>query len=128
MRRIVPAAEGMAAMQAINQSAVRPLFMTALFGTALGCLGLIDGEMSTRDQPTFGWLVAGAGLFLVGAIVVTIGRNVPMNDSLAALGPTDPDAADHWKCYLASWAMWNHVRTIASLAAAGLLTTALVRS
>jgi uncharacterized membrane protein len=36
----LPAAEGIAAMQSINILAVTPIFMTALFGTAVACLGL----------------------------------------------------------------------------------------
>jgi uncharacterized membrane protein len=48
--------------------------------------------------------------------------NVPMNEALASLSPTDPDRAARWSSYLADWTTWNHVRTLASLAAAALLT------
>ena len=37
----LPSAEGISAMQSINELAVTPAFMTALFGTAAACLGLI---------------------------------------------------------------------------------------
>ncbi len=40
LRRLKPE-EGIAAMQSINIRVVTPFFMTALFGTAAACLGLI---------------------------------------------------------------------------------------
>ena len=39
--RRLPAAHGVAAMQSINVLAVTPVFMTALFGAGVGCLGLV---------------------------------------------------------------------------------------
>ena len=39
--RRLPATQGIAAMQSINVLAVTPIFMTALFGTAAACLGLV---------------------------------------------------------------------------------------
>jgi uncharacterized membrane protein len=36
----LPAAQGIAAMQSINVAAITPLFMAALFGTAVACLVL----------------------------------------------------------------------------------------
>ena len=38
--RRLPAAQGVAAMQSINRLAPTPVFMTALFGTALAALGV----------------------------------------------------------------------------------------
>ncbi len=38
--RRLPAAQGIAAMQSINRLAVTPALMTALFGTAVACVGL----------------------------------------------------------------------------------------
>ena len=37
----LPPAQGISAMRSINRLAVTPAFMTALFGTAAACLGLI---------------------------------------------------------------------------------------
>ena len=44
-------------------------------------------------------------------------NNVPLNNTLAELEPDDPEAAEEWSRYLASWTAWNHVRTVAAFAA-----------
>ena len=64
-------------------------------------------------------------LYLVGAIAVTMGRNVPLNDALMALDPHSAEAAGRWSAYVRDWTAWNHVRTVASLAASGLLAAAI---
>lgn len=50
---------------------------------------------------------------------------VPLNDALAIAKPDNTDGASLWASYLTNWTIWNHVRTIAALAAAALLTIAL---
>jgi uncharacterized membrane protein len=62
------------------------------------------------------YLLVGGALYLVGSLLVTVVFNVPKNDALASIVPADPDSADLWAGYLASWTTWNHVRTVASLA------------
>jgi uncharacterized membrane protein len=49
---------------------------------------------------------------------------VPRNNALAAVSPQSAEAAALWTDYLSSWTTWNHVRTVASLVAALLLTWA----
>ena len=121
----LPTGGGIAAMQSINILAVTPAFMTALFGTAAACLGLIAwAAFSWSEQPTV-LVLAGGALYIVGAIGVTIVCNVPLNDRLATLHPQSLDAADCWEEYGTKWTAWNHVRVAAALAAAGLLTIAL---
>ncbi len=69
-------APGMSAMQSINRAASSPLILTALFGTALVCTGLSVWALANAGESAVGWHVSGSGLYLVGAIVVTIARNV----------------------------------------------------
>jgi uncharacterized membrane protein len=67
--------------------------MTALFGTAVACLGMIAwAAISLGERPAALVLVGGA-LYLVGTIGVTIARNVPLNDRLAALHHQGAEAA-----------------------------------
>jgi uncharacterized membrane protein len=121
----LPAAHGIAAMQSINILAVTPAFMAALFGTAVACLGLVAwAAISSGERPT-ALVIAGGALYLVGTIGVTIACNVPLNDGLAMLHPQDAGAASRWAEYVAKWTAWNHVRTVAALAAAAVLTTSL---
>jgi uncharacterized membrane protein len=120
--RLAPA-RGAAAMQAINVTAVTPAFMTALFGTAALCLAMVVWGLAEWGDDAGPWMVAGGVLYLVGSIGVTIAANVPRNNRLAALAPEA--AVDLWADYLRTWTAWNHVRTVASLAAAALLVVAL---
>lgn len=73
-------------------------------------------------------MLAGAVLYVLGTILVTIAANVPRNDALAQLDPADPAAARHWGTFVSVWTAWNHVRVLASLGAAALLTVALMQS
>ena len=121
----LPAPQGIAAMQSINVLAVTPVFMTALFGTAAGCFGLVVWAAISADGRELALVATGAGLFLIGSIGVTMAANVPLNNRLAALDPADPAAAGQWQRYLSRWTAWNHLRTAAALAAAASLTVAL---
>lgn len=99
----LPPAQGVAAMQSINRSAVTPAFMAALFGTGAACLGLVVwSALGDEARPT-AWVVAGGALYLVGAIGLTIARNVPLNDTLAALDPADAGSAAGWSAYARRW-------------------------
>ena len=48
-------------------------------------------------------MLAGCALYLVGAIVVTMAANVPLNDALMNVDPEAADAAARWSSYLADW-------------------------
>lgn len=120
----LPPAHGIAAMQSINVVVINPWFLTAFFGTAAACLLVIFGAL-VWHAPGTPWLLAGGLLYLVGAILVTMLFNVPRNDLLAAVTPHSSEATSLWVAYLSTWTAWNHVRTIAALAAAVLFTIAL---
>jgi len=117
--------QGIAAMQSINITAINPLFMTALFGTAAACIILAVSSLLRWHQPGAAYLLLGSLLYLVGTVGVTIVFNVPLNDALARVNPDSPDGASLWASYLANWTFWNHVRTVAALAAGASLTIAL---
>ena len=61
------------------------------------------------------WQVAGALLYLIGSIGVTMVCNVPLNNRLANLAPESAEGATFWTQYLSVWTAWNHVRTLACL-------------
>jgi len=119
----LPAARGMAAMQAINIAILNPAFLALFLGTALLCLGLVIGALAAGTST----LAAAGGLaYLVGAIGITAACNVPRNNALARLAPDDPDSAEPWSRYLSGWTAWNHVRTAACLLAAALIGASLL--
>lgn len=117
--------EGIVAMQSINITAINPLFMIALFGTAIACLFLAVSSLLTWQQPSAIYLLIGSLLYLVGTTGVTIAFNVPLNEALAKVNPDSIEGTNLWASYLTDWTFWNHIRTIAALAAAALLTITL---
>jgi uncharacterized membrane protein len=123
--RRLPPVQGIAAMQSINSVVINPVFLAAFFGTALSSLAVLIGSISSWDDPSFAFLLAGGLLYLVGSFFVTIVFNVPRNNALAAIDPESAKSAAVWTDYLKSWTAWNHVRTIASLGAALFFTIAI---
>jgi uncharacterized membrane protein len=123
--RRLPTTQGIAAMQSINVLAVTPVFMTALFGTAVACAGLAAWATISWGEEPSALVLAGGALYLVGTIGVTIACNVPLNNRLAKLHPQGAEAAVRWDLFVRRWSAWNHVRTVAALAAAALLTVTL---
>jgi uncharacterized membrane protein len=108
---------GIAAMQSINATIVGPLFLTVFMGTAVLCAVLAIAAWMRWPAPGAGWLLAGAGCYLFGALLVTMAFNVPLNDALAAAAPDSAEAAPLWQRYLSVWTRWNHLRTAACTAA-----------
>jgi len=127
LRRLAPR-DGMAAMQAINVTAVRPPLMTAMFGTAAACLGLVVWALIDRTGRSSWLALAGGVVYLVGVVGVTVAANVPRNDRLAAIAPDAPHADVFWARYLTEWTAWNHVRVVSGVAAAVLLILAMTGS
>lgn len=121
----LPLAQGAAAMQSINVTAISPVFMGALFGTALTCAALAVSSLFRWGEPGAVHLLVGGVLYVVGTIFVTIVFNVPRNNALEAVDPDSAGAATVWADYLREWTMWNHVRGVAALAAAATLILAL---
>lgn len=121
----LPPAHGIAAMQSINILVINPLFLSVFFGTAAACILLAVAALFMWQEPGALALVAGALFYFVGTLLVTMFFNVPLNDALAAVVPDSSAGASLWTRYLTTWTNWNHVRAIAALAAAALLTIAL---
>lgn len=85
-----------------------------------GCLFNIE-----LGKPGAALALAGSVSYLVGTLLVTITCNVPRNEVLAGLDPVVAESAQFWTEYVRIWTAWNHVRTIAAVAASVLLMIAL---
>jgi uncharacterized membrane protein len=125
---LLPAQQGIAAMQSINRLAITPVFMAAFVGTGVACVGLAVWALVSWDEPGAAWVIAGSALYVIGTFVLTMVANVPRNDALETLDAASADAAGQWKSYVAEWTAWNHVRGAAALAAATMLIVALTRA
>lgn len=122
----IPAPGGIAAMNSINITVINPLFMTALFGTGLLCLVVAAYALFNWNIHGALLLLAGAILYLVGNVVVTMMFNVPLNNALAAVDPSGSEGAALWTRYLSEWATWNTVRTVTALTASAAFILALL--
>jgi uncharacterized membrane protein len=94
--------------------------------TALAALLHITGDR----RPMLPWIGAAFVLYLF-VFVITIGVNVPRNNEIKAAGEVDRMTDPHLvreRFDEPKWVRWNHVRTVASTAAFGLLAWALVES
>jgi len=112
-----PASEGIAAMQAINVVIINPLFIGVFLGTAVvSAFAAILGSFQW-ELPRSGYLLAGAILYVAGSFLITMIFNVPLNNALVAGDPASAGGQEIWKNYLTNWTFWNHIRTVASLAA-----------
>jgi uncharacterized membrane protein len=120
----LPPAQGLAAMQSINIVVINPLFMAVFLGTGLLAAYLAVWAGTHWSEPRALWVMLGALAYVVGSVGVTLVFNVPLNDALAAADPASTDGAALWARYQGSWALWNHVRGLASLAAMALLVVA----
>jgi uncharacterized membrane protein len=114
-----PESDGIAAMQSINQTILNPAFFAVFFGTALLGLALAVAALIGWSNAGSGWRLAGALLYLVGSILITMLFNVPLNNRLAKVAPDSAAGATLWAHYLKTWTAWNHARTIGCIGATG---------
>lgn len=122
----LPQEESVRAMQAINVAVINPWFLGVFMGT-----GLFAGVLGAANAlgyagPVDPWLLAGAGLYIVGVVMVTIGGNVPLNDALAAVDPASLSPAT-WAEYATPWLRWNHLRSLAAAISSALLVVSTIR-
>ncbi|MFD7275990.1 DUF1772 domain-containing protein [Streptomyces sp. NPDC059862] len=114
----LPPAQGVAAMKAINVTAVQPAFMIVFLGSALLCAVIAVVTLVVWPDDGAVELLLGSALYLIGSFGVTVLANVPRNNALLKLDAGTPEAAAYWPTYVREWTAWNHVRMIASAAAA----------
>ncbi|QDV70307.1 hypothetical protein Poly24_40280 [Rosistilla carotiformis] len=122
---LLPAAEGIRAMQSINRTILNGVFLSTFFGTEVACLAVTVISLWQR-QPGWAWGTAGAACYLVGGFLITAACNVPLNNQLDPLSATAPESEAQWQRYLHRWTRWNHLRTLASTTAVILLSISLL--
>jgi len=114
--------EAIAAMNSINITVINPLFMAMLFGTGVLCAVDIAVALRYWAPVGAGYLAAGAVVYLVTSVGVTMLGNVPLN---VALAKSQSRGVEDWARYRKAWTRWNHVRTIGCAAAAALIIQAM---
>jgi uncharacterized membrane protein len=111
------------AMRSINAAIRTAGFAFSFFGALL--FPLAGGLLATR-RPVRALALAGALVYGLGAVAVTLAVNVPLNETLAAATLTPETASSLWQECAGPWVRWNHVRTAASILAFGLVAAAVV--
>ncbi len=115
----------LASMQAINLAVRNAVFALGFFGALILCIAVALHALIRRDAPAWRLALSAALSYLVGAFGVTTLFNVPLNAEIAPLDPARPENAGAMVAYISQWTLWNHVRTLASLAAFVLLLLSL---
>jgi uncharacterized membrane protein len=111
----IGAAQAIAAMNSINKTILRSLFMPLFFGSSIiSVLLIIVAFVQWNEAGSNLILIAGA-VYFIGMFACTVLFNVPLNNSLARLDPNSTNAHQVWSHYLKTWTNWNHLRTVSSL-------------
>lgn len=118
LEKASPAA-GIEAMQQINREVLSSVFVVWLMGLAPVSLGLAAYAWLSVEGPAQTWFIAGALIYVVGTVLVTILGNVPMNNRLDAMRSLTEETTQYWDVYATVWTAWNHVRTAAAILGAG---------
>lgn len=122
----ITAPAGISAMQEINVVIVGSMFLPLFIGAAITSAVLaVYGFLELPVTQAY-WLIAGAIFYIAGSFILTIACNVPLNNALAAVDASSAEAIPVWTKYLSEWAMWNHLRTVASVLSSACMIMAIV--
>tara|TARA_R110000868_G_scaffold229089_4_gene482093 strand:+ start:6080 stop:6568 length:489 start_codon:yes stop_codon:yes gene_type:complete len=109
-------AGGIEAMQGINQTVMRSVFLAAFIVLLPAVYALAAYALFNLSGMTQALIFAGAMIYLVTVFLVTAFGNVPMNKRLAGYDPQDLDGQAYWQHYLVRWTGLNHWRAAGALA------------
>jgi uncharacterized membrane protein len=121
------AADDRTLVDATQQTLDNPAFpLTFLVAGALAAVAVFQARRSGPPE-TARWIVAGLALYAV-AVVITGAIHIPLNEDLKNAG--DPARIENLAAvrddFAGPWVAWNIVRALATTAAFGCLTWALV--
>ena len=108
-------AQAIAAMNSINETILRSLFMPLFFASSFVSLCLVIVAFARWGKAGTELALLAGVVYFVGMFVCTILFNVPLNNSLVNLDPNSANANQVWSRYLKIWTNWNHLRTVSSL-------------
>ncbi len=109
---------GVEAMQRINQTVFRSVFLAMLLGLAPVTLGFAVYAYFNMSGHSQVFIITGAVIYVIGVFLVTMFGNVPMNNRLKNMDFAALETADYWRTYGKVWTNWNHIRTIGSVVTA----------
>ena len=102
---------GAEVMVEINEIILNPIFMFFFMGSAASAIYLtIFAE---------GLIAISGIIFFVGTTLVTVVKNVPLNNRLR--DATIQQRPEIWTIYSKDWVFWNHIRSISAIASGFLI-------
>jgi len=123
--RTIPAG-GMEAMQHINRAVIKTQFVAGILSIAVFSGLFAIYSVFAFKGPAMVVIVFAATVYIPTVFLMTIFGNVPMNNKLEALDYTSFEAQVYWRQYGHIWTRLNHVRSLGSIATAGLYVIAAV--
>ncbi len=122
MRALGAVPGGAEAMQSINRAVFRYVFMALFLGMAPVSLLIAVYGATNLSMPGAVLTALAGAVYLLAGFGVTVVFNVPMNQALAGMDTTSPEAQAYWAdAYLPRWTAWNSVRAVACAVASGLM-------
>lgn len=117
-------AGGIEAMQHINRTVIKTQFVAGILSIAL--LSVLFAAYSTTafEGTALIALILAPAIYLPTVFFMTLFGNVPMNNRLARLDHTTAEAEAHWRQYGRNWTRLNHIRSLGSVATAGVYVVA----
>ena len=116
----IETSQAVAAMNAINETILRSLFMPLFFGSTLVSVMLMIVALAHWGDVGSGLTLIAGAIYFFGMFVCTVVFNVPLNNLLAGVNQDSANAEEVWSLYLKTWTLWNHLRTVSSLVTCGL--------
>ena len=101
------------------------LTIVCAVGTGAACLVLMIYAAGHLQEPGSRYQLLAGAIYLLGVVIMTVAYHVPRNDILDGLDPNSAAGISYWTTYIDEWVRMNHVRTIAPLVSAMLLTASL---
>lgn len=114
----LPSSEGIGAMQSINITVLNRSFLAVFMGTTVVAVLVAVLAIGNWAMPSAPFFLTGALSYVAGTFLVTGLGNVPLNDQLAVVSPSDSSAVAVWRRYLVRWTLLNTIRTVAAVIAA----------
>ena len=110
------------AMKFINLVILNPIFFFIFIGPVITMPVLT--YMSRNDSNSFAAILISTILYFLGVLLITILKNVPLNNKLEKLNSNEFDGVDLW--YKKPWNFWHNIRTLFSIASFVILSANLV--
>lgn len=123
--RTVPAG-GIEAMQHINRTVIKTQFVAGILSIALFSVLFAIYSLFAFTGSAMVTIILATIVYIPSVFLMTMFGNVPMNNKLEALDYTSFEAQVYWKKYGRIWTQLNHVRSLGSIATAGLYVIAAI--